>query len=183
MKIGNICMLLATLALMSGCMISNDPKISSVNIKDECGLNDGAIFQDAPYYISSEVKDEPISRLSNFFGSYEKTVDHVKIKKSGTTLSAQFYDATDKEVIGSRQNKERTFKPAGMRLIMDEWSSCKPGEAGVGCMWSHLELFCTQDNDLAIKKVRGGAGMIILVIPFWGSSSYIGLYKSLSRKN
>lgn len=183
MKPEKIYVLLVPLILVSGCMTSHDQNISSVNIKNECNFSEDAVFQNTPYYLSRGEESSPIGGLGRLFGVYDKSVVHVKIKKAGNYLLAQFYDAADKEIISSRSTGGKEYQTDGGRLIINKWSSCKPGEAGIGCTWSHIELSCTQENDLAVKEVNGGAGVIALVIPIGTSSSYLGLYKRMPEKN
>jgi hypothetical protein len=182
MEQGKMYKLLVPLVLVSGCMTFHDQKISSVNLKSECGLDKGAMFQNTPYYLSNGKENAPIGGLSWLFGIYDKSIAQVKVQKAGNYLLAQFYDTADKEVISSRSTGGKEYQSDGERLIINKWSSCKPGEAGVGCTWSHIELSCTQENGLAVKEINGGAGMIALVIPMGTSSSYLGLYKRMPDK-
>jgi hypothetical protein len=99
MEQGKMYKLLVPLVLVSGCMTFHDQKISSVNLKSECGLDKGAMFQNTPYYLSNGKENAPIGGLSWLFGIYDKSIAQVKVQKAGNYLLAQFYDTADKEVI------------------------------------------------------------------------------------
>ncbi len=170
-------MLLAYLVLTSGCMTLHDPKISEIHLKDACNLELGALFYNSPYYLSDGEEHAPIGRLSRLFGLYDKSVALVRITKDGNYLVTQFYDTDNKEIVNSRSAQGKQYDSDGKRIIINKWSSCKPGEAGVGCTWSHIELSCTQENNLAVKEINGGAGLIALIVPIVTSSSFLGLYK------
>ncbi|RQH04624.1 hypothetical protein [Paraburkholderia dinghuensis] len=183
MQPGKMYKFLVPLVLVSGCMTAHDQKISSISNKSECGFDKGAVFQNTPYYVSKGEEHAPIGGLSRLFGVYDKSIEQVKIQKNGNYLLVRFYDVADKEIIGSKPIGGKGYQSEGGRLIINKWSSCKPGEAGVGCVWSHIELSCTQENDLAVKEIGRGAGMLALVIPIGTSSSYLGLYKRMPDKN
>jgi len=172
----------AFLFLISGCMTLHDKKISEIESEKDCNFAQGALFYNSPYYLSDGKEHAPIARLSRLFGNYDNSIEQVRVTKEGSHLLASFYDAFGEEVINSKLLPERKYKSDSKRFIINEWSSCKPGEAGVGCSWSHIELSCTQDNNLAVKEINRGAGMIALVVPIVTSSSFMGLYKRAADK-
>lgn len=167
----------AFLFLISGCMTIHDKKISEIKQEKDCDFAQGALFYNSPYYLSDGKEHSPIASLSRLFGNYDKSIERVRVTRVGSHLSASFYDAVGEEVINKKLPLEKEYKSDGNRFIVNEWSSCKPGEAGVGCVWSHIELSCTQDNHLAVKEINGGAGVLALVVPIVTSSSFLGLYK------
>jgi len=167
----------AFLFLTSGCMTLHDKTISEIRLKKECNFEQGALFYNSPYYLSDGKEHAPIARLSRLFDNYDKSIEQVRVTRDGSHLLASYYDAVGKEVINSKLPPEIDYKSDGKRFIINDWSSCKPGEAGVGCTWSHIELSCTQDNTLAVKEINGGVAMIALVVPIVTSSSFLGLYR------
>lgn len=158
-------------------MTLHDQKISGIKLKKECNFEQSPLFSNSPHYLSDGKEHAPIAGLSRLFGNYDKTIKLVRVTRDGNRLLARFYDAVGKEVINGKPPPEREYGADRERFIINKWSSCKPGEAAVGCTWSHIELSCTQDNDLAVKEINGGAGMIALVVPIVTSSSFLGLYK------
>ncbi len=167
----------AFIVLISGCISFHDKKISDTEPEMECGFLKGALFYNSPYYISGEKEHAPIASISRLFGNYDKSIVQVRVTRNGNHLVAIYYDAVGKEVINNKLIPEIEYKSDGKRFIVNEWSSCKTGEAGVGCVWSHIELSCTQDNSLAVKEINGGAAVIALVVPIVTSSSFLGLFK------
>lgn len=179
MSLTQMFMLSISLVLTSGCMTLHDQKIAGIKLKDECNFEQGALFYNSPYYLSDGKTNAPIGNLSRLFGVYDKSIDLVRITKDGNYLSAKFYNIANKEIINRRPSPGKEYESDGKRFVINKWSSCKPGEAAVGCTWSHVELSCTEENDLAVKEVNGGAGMIALVVPIVTSSSFLGLYKHM----
>lgn len=176
MSLTKIILLMAALALASGCMTQHDKRIADIEPGKTCSL-DGASFNNTPYYLSETKSDAPIGKLSRLLGSYDKAIARVDITRHDSGLSARFYDADGNEIRRDATTPSTPYAFDGKRFIINKWSSCKPGEAGVGCTWSQVELSCTRDNDLVVKEVNGGAGLIALVIPLGTRSSYLGLYQ------
>jgi hypothetical protein len=173
-------MFFAFLILISGCMISHDKHISRVELKDECDFGQDALFHNSPYYLSDEKKDAPMASLAGLFGNHDKSVALVRLVKDGNRLWARFYDAANTEIIYDRLFLGKEYNSDGKRFIIDKWSSCNSRDSiAIGCTWSHIELSCTRDDNLAVKEVDGGGGVLILVIPMIGSSSYLALYQRI----
>lgn len=168
--------LLTAVVLTSACTTQHDKRIAAIEPGMTCSLED-AVFDNTPYYLSETKSDAPIGKLSRLFGSYDKAITRVHIARHDSDLSARFYDADGKEIRQDNASQSRPYAFDGKRFIINKGSSCKPGEAGVGCTWSQVELSCTRDNDLVVKEVNGGAALIALVIPLGARSSYLGLYK------
>lgn len=174
--------LLAAPLLIGGCMTFHDANISTINPDKDCGFAQGAVFQNAPYYLSKDKENAPIAGVSRLFGNYNKAIAQVKVTSEGNQLLALFYDADGNEVasgVSDNSPKKIDYKSEGGRFVIQEWSSCKPGEAAAGCVWSHIELSCTQKANLAVQEVTHGAGLIALLVPIVTSSSYLALYKRL----
>jgi hypothetical protein len=170
-------MFFTSLILINGCMTLHDKHISRVELKDKCDFGQDALFHNSPYYLSDEKKDAPMASLARLFGNHDKSVALVRLLKDGNRLLARFYDAANTEITYDKPFQGKKYESDGKRFIINEWSSCKPGEAAFGCVWSHIELSCTQDDNLAVKEIEGGVGIIALVIPIIGSASFLALYQ------
>ncbi len=84
-------------------------------------------------------------------------------------------DGTGIEAAGSASSK--SYSAEGEQLVINRWSSCKPGEAGAGCIWSRVELSCTVENDPVVKQVDGGAVLLALIIPMGQRRTQFGVYR------
>jgi len=174
--------LLASLALVAGCTTHHDKHLSDTTLTSACDFETGALFENAPHYLSEGKTNAPIGKLSRLFGNYDKSIDKVRITQEGNHLKPVFYDTDNNEIPWENESKNKEYSVDRKRFVINKWSSCKPGEAGVGCTWSHIELSCSQDNKLIIKEANGGAAMIALVIPLGSNSSYLGVYKRISEQ-
>ncbi|MGG6344940.1 hypothetical protein ACQ5SA_17015 [Stenotrophomonas indicatrix] len=176
--VGLACLtLLAALALGSGCSSVRDARIAEIKPGPRCDFTKGATFDNRPSYLSAGQENAPIGALSRLFGVYDKGIHQVTIRQEASRLVARFHatDGTGIEAAGSATS--RNYSTEREQPVINRWSSCKPGEAGAGCVWSRVELSCTVDNDLVVKQVGGGAVLLALIIPMGQRSTQFGVYR------
>ncbi|KRG65565.1 hypothetical protein ABB26_03165 [Stenotrophomonas humi] len=82
-------------------------------------------------------------------------------------------------MVGEKATIELSYEAKGPALIIDNPSSCRFAETGVECRSWQVELSCTQHNDLALKRVDSGTGMIGLIIPINARPSTLGIYRRI----
>ena len=175
--------LLLLVSATSACMTYHDAEISASNQGKQCNFQMGALFDNHPDYLSRDKENTPIARISRLFGNYNEDIVAVSMTEiDGRSLMVRFYGDEKKEIGAVELIKGEKYESDGTRITLNNWSSCKPGEAGAGCTWSHVELSCTQENELAVKEVRHGAGMIALVVPIVTSGSYLAVFKRLPNE-
>jgi len=169
--------LLAGLALGSGCSSVRDTRLAEIRPGPRCDFTEGATFDNRPSYLSAGQENAPIGALSRLFGVYNKDIHQVTIRQEASRLVARFHaaDGTGIEAAGSAASK--SYSAEGEQLVINRWSSCKPGEAGAGCVWSRVELSCTVENDLVVKQVDGGAVLLALIIPMGQRRTQFGVYR------
>lgn len=170
--------ILISLFTASGCMTLHDPKIAKTKMGEDCKFGDGAFFSNIPYY-STEESVSPVGGLGKVFGWYGNSVDRIWLNETDDVLQISSYDSAGNELNGKKLSRGKDYRVTGRKLVIDGFSRCSPGEAGIGCVWSHIELSCIPGGDLAVKHVTRGAGVLVLVVPIGTSSSYLGLYRRL----
>lgn len=176
--VGLACLtLLAALALGSGCSSVRDARIAEIKPGPRCDFTKGATFDNRPSYLSAGQENAPIGALSRLFGLYDKDIHQVTIRQEASRLVARFHAADRARIEAADSASSRSYSAEGEQLVINRWSSCKPGEAGAGCVWSRVELSCTVDNDLVVKQVGGGAVLLALIIPMGQRSTQFGVYR------
>lgn len=176
--VGLACLtLLAALALGSGCSSVRDARIAEIKPGPRCDFTKGATFDNRPSYLSAGQENAPIGALSRLFGLYDKDIHQVTIRQEASRLVARFHAADGARIEAADSASSRSYSTEREQLVINRWSSCKPGEAGAGCVWSRVELSCTVDNDLVVKQVGGGAVLLALIIPMGQRSTQFGVYR------
>lgn len=64
-------------------------------------------------------------------------------------------------------------------VLRTHYKNCTP-DMSVGCRWVEREMFITRNGDMAVQYAEGSAGMAFLVIPFYGSQKYLGIFPKAS---
>lgn len=59
--------------------------------------------------------------------------------------------------------------------LKTSWRSCIP-DMSVGCSWGGHTLFITRNTDLAVQYETGGAYLMFLVFPAYGSRKYLEIF-------
>jgi len=172
--------LLAALALGSGCSSVRDARIAEIKPGPRCDFTEGATFDNRPSYLSAGQENAPIGALSRLFGVYDKGIHQVTLRQQTSRLVARFHAADGARIEAEDSASSRSYSAEGDQLVINRWSSCKPGEAGAGCVWSRVELSCTVDNDLVVKQVGGGAVLLALIIPMGQRSTQFGVYRRIA---
>ncbi|MNN39395.1 hypothetical protein D3C81_1534290 [compost metagenome] len=172
---------LAALLLLSGCMRYHDERIREVQ-PHQCAFDQGALFQNQAYYTSAGGQTFPFQKLSALFGNYDKRIALLKLRTENGQLHAAFLTEDQQPLVGEKATIELSYKAKGPALIIDNPSSCRFAETGVECSSWHVELSCTQHDDLALKRVDSGTGMIGLIIPINSRSSTLGIYRRVEAE-
>ncbi|MFE3971644.1 hypothetical protein [Stenotrophomonas sp. YIM B13575] len=172
--------LLAALALGSGCSSVRDARIAEIKPGPRCDFTEGATFDNRPSYLSAGQENAPIGALSRLFGVYDKGIHQVTLRQQASRLVARFHAADGARIEAEDSASSRSYSAEGDQLVINRWSSCKPGEAGAGCVWSRVELSCTVDNDLVVKQVGGGAVLLALIIPMGQRNTQFGVYRRIA---
>ncbi|QMV51187.1 hypothetical protein [Ewingella americana] len=128
-----------------------------------------------------------------YWGSGDLAALFSVMDKQATSLELRFnYPAKSLEV-SSRDAQNKTLRSKAFRLL-DE-SAAKPADAdngyfyltkdgqlvkntrnctpdmSVGCRWWNTKIFITGNGNLAVQHEEGGAGMMFLMIPVYGSNA------------
>ncbi|MCT4707653.1 hypothetical protein MUA03_17370 [Enterobacteriaceae bacterium H16N7] len=60
--------------------------------------------------------------------------------------------------------------------------NCTP-DMSVACQWWDHRLFITHNGDLAVQYQQGSAGMLFLLVPFYGNRSYLEIFPGVSSRS
>lgn len=173
MKLAHI-VISTLLYLLIGCSTVHDPKLAKIP-EFSCNLQSGVSFHNTP----SDIQENHLPQsLSEYLGHYNKAISRVDLVRNNNGLVAKFYDQ-DNNVIQSKKGSLIKYESSGKRIIINKWRSCKPGEAGVGCTWGRVELSCTKSQDMIVRRITKGAGLLVLIVPFGGGNEHISIYRRL----
>lgn len=64
-------------------------------------------------------------------------------------------------------------------VLVKKYKNCTP-DMSVGCRWIERTLFITRNGDLGVQLADGSAGMAFLLIPFYGSEKYLGIFPKVA---
>lgn len=63
--------------------------------------------------------------------------------------------------------------------LLRKVKNCTP-DMSVGCQWRNHTIFLTRGGDLAVNYESGGAALMFLVLPLYGSKEYLEIFPKVS---
>jgi len=108
-----------------------------------------------------------------------KTLQATSLDAQNNALSQQTWALLDESAAKPTDSNSRHFWLTKDGVLRTQYKNCTP-DMSVGCRWVDREMFITRSGDMAVQYAEGSAGMVFLVIPFYGSQKYLGIFPKVA---
>ncbi|MCU6668735.1 hypothetical protein M8013_08235 [Enterobacteriaceae bacterium H4N4] len=123
------------------------------------------------FYVSSK----SAATVELRFNYPAKSLQATSRDAQNNTLSQQTWTLLDESAAKPSDPERQYLWLTKDGVLRTKYKNCTP-DMSVGCRWVERDMFITRSGDMAVQYAEGSAGMAFLVIPFYGSQKYLGVF-------